>query len=90
MDKPLDDPITSHMLTQNTVTIPTLTIMELFVRNLKLLSAADLNARESVTALYKAGIPIRAGQCRQQFELSVASLKLFKLSKLQFNWLKLN
>lgn len=48
------------MLAQKTIAIPTLTMMEMVVANRNLPRAAYHAARDSVTAFYKAGIPILA------------------------------
>jgi imidazolonepropionase-like amidohydrolase len=60
LDTTLDESIISRMVAQKTIAIPTLIMMEMVVANRKLPRAAYHAARDSVTAFYKAGIPILA------------------------------
>lgn len=65
MDKALDQSITNRMVSQGTVAVPTLTMMENISRSwvLRLLrgNMNFQNAVDGVTAMHRAGVPIVAG-----------------------------
>lgn len=60
-DKPLGQDIRDRMMAQNTIAVPTLTMMDKVVKNLKIPRLSHDHARDSVSAMYRAGIPILAG-----------------------------
>ena len=61
LDKTLDKSITDVMLSQNIVAVPTLSMMEKIYINLKRPGTDYAHARDGVTAMHKAGVPILAG-----------------------------
>lgn len=61
LDKALDEPITARILSQNVTAVPTLTMMETVFHILHRPDADYAFARESVSIMYKAGVPILAG-----------------------------
>jgi imidazolonepropionase-like amidohydrolase len=61
LDKPMDAREISRMLKEKRLSVPTLTMMEGIVRNGKRPGSNYAAARDTVTALYHAGVPILAG-----------------------------
>ncbi len=61
VDRPLDAALVARMVAAGTVSVPTLTMMVGTVRALAQPGADYAHARESVTALHRAGVPIVAG-----------------------------
>ncbi|KAH6654361.1 hydrolase [Truncatella angustata] len=65
MDKALDADLVDKMITQNTVAVPTLTMMETFSKSWVMwLIQGNMNfqnALDSVAAMHRAGVPILAG-----------------------------
>ncbi|KAG4443226.1 hypothetical protein IFR05_001269 [Cadophora sp. M221] len=60
-DKPVDQKVIQQMISQNTIAVPTLTMMDNVVKNLQIPELSYDHARDSVSAMYKAGVPILAG-----------------------------
>jgi imidazolonepropionase-like amidohydrolase len=73
LDKILDDVVVDRMVSQKTVSVPTLTMMETFSQSwLMWLIRGKLNfknAIDSVTAMHQAGVPILAGTDANNFPL---------------------
>lgn len=61
MDKVLDSHIIEAMLAQRTIAVPALTMMESIMNTISPPGASFVHAADSVTAMYRAGIPILAG-----------------------------
>ena len=61
LDKALDSEAIENMISGNRICVPTLTMMETIVKNLRPPGRDYANGRASVTAMYKAGIPILCG-----------------------------
>jgi imidazolonepropionase-like amidohydrolase len=61
LDKAIDADFAARLAAANRICVPTLTMMEGIVNKLKPPGRSYANGRESVTALYKAGVPILAG-----------------------------
>jgi imidazolonepropionase-like amidohydrolase len=60
-DKPLDSEFCRSMLAQESMAVPTLTMMEGVINNLKRPGLSYAAARDSVKAMHEAGVPILAG-----------------------------
>ena len=61
LDTPLDAAAVTRMIAEGRIAVPTLTMMEAIVQNLQRPGLTYAPARESVKALYEAGVPILAG-----------------------------
>ena len=61
LDKPLDNDSVTRMLTENRISIPTLSMMKDVFEKLHRDGDDYAHAKASVTAMYKAGVPILAG-----------------------------
>jgi len=63
----IDSCICEIMIAQQAIAVPTLSMMEGIVNNLRIPGTSYSNARESVKAMHEAGIPIFAGtDCNAQ------------------------
>lgn len=74
-DKSLDQVIIDTMILQHTIAVPTLTMMESVVNNLKIPQLRYGHARESVAYMYMAGVPILAGSDSNTQPGAPASIK---------------
>ncbi len=61
IDETLDDTAVKRMRAENRVIIPTLTMMQGVIKNIKVPGTSYDHARNSVNALYHGGVPILAG-----------------------------
>ena len=61
LDKALDSEAIENMISGNRICVPTLTMMEAIINNLHPPGRNYANGRASVTAMYKAGVPILCG-----------------------------
>jgi imidazolonepropionase-like amidohydrolase len=61
LDKVLDDAAVHRMLKEKRILVPTLTMMEGIVKNIKAPFMDYSNCRETVRSCYRAGVPILAG-----------------------------
>ncbi|CAD6582175.1 MAG: hypothetical protein CYPHOPRED_001858 [Cyphobasidiales sp. Tagirdzhanova-0007] len=62
VDRPLDDEVVSSMVRDGRIIVPTLSMMEGIVNSGRIpFPVKYKNAEESITALYKAGVPILVG-----------------------------
>ena len=61
LDKALDSEAIENMISGNRFCVPTLTMMEIIINNLRPPGRDYANGRASVTAMYRAGIPLLCG-----------------------------